>query len=100
MAETIAGTITTLGSISGALESYKGFKLFIKGCDNNNLMVLERSIDNGITWSTASFYLSDVNGLVINESEITAQHRVKNLSLQNIKNIYYKLTKESNASGI
>lgn len=95
MAAITAGTITKKGGRSAEIASYSGIKVFLEGCDANNTMKLQRSINNGQSWSDVATYTSNQNGTVVSESTISAQHRLLNVLLQTGKQIGYKLTKES-----
>jgi hypothetical protein len=74
----VANTFTAIGHISEAMPSFGTIKVYTTGVGASNVLVLEKSTDNGETWSTAATYnSSDQNGATVTSSEINAQHRLR-----------------------
>lgn len=88
------GTFTAVGQCSAQMPYLTGIKLWLKGLDASNTVALERSTNNGHTWSTVTTYNSDQTAVAVADVA-NAHHRLRCTAIQALKHVRYKLSAES-----
>jgi hypothetical protein len=105
MTATVAGSFTTAADTAGDGDMQSGVlviastvsgnaSLTVTGLDSNNKVRLQRSTDNGASWTNQSILNADT----INQSTAVTpghQYRLSVLIMQALKTIAYKMTLES-----
>lgn len=88
----VSNTFTAIGHTSRNMPSYGTIYVTTSGVGASNVLVLEKSTDNGESWSTAATYnSSDQAATAVTSTEINAQHRLRCTALAAGKQIVGKL---------
>lgn len=91
----IAGTFTSIGQPSAEmLEGLGNFGLTTIGCNANNTVKTQKSVNGGLTWSDVTTYNSEQSGTTISPAA-NERYRLVAVALQANKQVGYKMSRET-----